>query len=72
MPSRLLHNLVLDFLKNIVNDYRLKSSIFVEVKDLRITGKSRLFVTPTTIQWWTVIKVDDYWLKEPIKRQNHF
>jgi hypothetical protein len=43
--------LVLDFLKNIVNDYRLKSSIFVEVEDLRTTGRSRLFVTPTTIQW---------------------
>jgi len=43
-----------------------------ENKKNNITGRSRLFVTPITIQWWTVIKVDDYWLKEPIKRQNHF
>jgi len=38
-------------------DNGLKSCIFVEVDDLRITGRSRLFVSPTNKWLWNVLKL---------------
>ena len=47
--------------------YRLKSSIFVEGDVLMTTGRSRLFVSPTTVDNCCKMKNNDYGLKHSLQ-----